>query len=207
MFEMSRTIRQLHFAVIDGDSAALEELAARVLLTLRRSLVRQFHAVPLDLINDGIEDAILEYAAKPFRFDESFGLSLEVYLRWAARRNVANSLKAEVRRRRREVEFATEMAARAVQTQTAAEKRADNRGVSSSFRRDVLALSESEYEQAALSTWLSGERRTAPLAALLGLADLPVAEQRRHVKRFKDRYCKRIIRRFSVASQSGADNQ
>lgn len=198
---MSRTIRQLHLAVIDGDSAALEELAARVLLTLRRSLVRQFHAVPIDLINDGIEDAIIEYAARPFRFDESFGLSLEVYLRWAARRNVANFLKAEVRRRRREVEYATELAARAVQLQTAPDKLAGSRGATSSFRQEVVALGESEYEQAALSTWLSGERRTAPLAALLGIADLPVAEQRRHVKRFKDRYSKRIIRRFSVASQ------
>jgi hypothetical protein len=49
-------------------------------------------------------------------------------------------------------------------------------------------------ERIALEMWLEGERNTAPLAVALGLAHLSPSNQRREVKRFKDRLRKRLER-------------
>jgi hypothetical protein len=66
----------------------------------------------------------------------------------------------------------------------------------------ILDVAIDDTEREALGRWLHGERRTGPLARALGAGVLPVPEQRRAVKRFKDRIMKRIARLPSVTGSA-----
>jgi RNA polymerase sigma-70 factor (ECF subfamily) len=113
---------------------------------------------------------------------------LERFIYRASWRNVADRIDSERRRRHRERRYAQEF----------------QRGVVFPCSEDVPSQAATltqiagtvidEGERSALQLWLRGERRTAPLGAALGLAALSAAEQRREVKRFKDRVVKRILR-------------
>jgi hypothetical protein len=69
-------LSQLHEGVIAGEPGALDELASRVLRDVPPRLRRRFPLASADIVTDAVEDAILEYAANPSRFDPSRGVDL-----------------------------------------------------------------------------------------------------------------------------------
>ena len=180
-------IRSLHERVSRGDNEALDELAGFLLRTLRRRLRRTYRA-PVDLISDACEDAILEYGRRPHRFDSSRGVLLDRFLQHAASRNLLNLLAGEQRRRYRETRYADGLSRAKI----------PNAGwqAKPGFFRRVLALVDEGPERTAFAQWLHGERSTERLAATLGIAHCPALEQRREVKRFKDRVINRVLRHF-----------
>jgi hypothetical protein len=60
-----------------------------------------YHHVSTDTVDDAYVDSILEFGRHPEWFDPCRGVPLEPYLHLAARRNLDNSLKSQVRRPRR----------------------------------------------------------------------------------------------------------
>ena len=179
-------IRSLHKRAVSGDTAALEELARHVLKPLTHRLHAAYRRAPADLIWDACVDAILEYGSHPDRFDATRGVPLDRFIQGAAARNLANLLEADARRRERETQFSRQR----LDLISWPTLGAGDEGTR--FRRRILALADGS-ERKALVAWLNGER-TPQVAAALGLSHLPEADQRREVKRFKDRFLRRVSR-------------
>ena len=76
------------------------------------------------------------------------------------------------------------------------DRREDNMEHQAALAPRMAAAREglSAGEAAALELLRQGERKTAPYAAVLGITDLPEAEQRQQVKRVKDKLKKRLER-------------
>src|SRR5688572_21502995 len=99
----------LHLRIIGGDAAAADTVASVMLASVSRRLRRGFPRVPHDFIVDAVTDAlVLEYLARPQRFDSGLGVPLDRYLEVAARRNLQNRLQAEARRYANEGQYALE---------------------------------------------------------------------------------------------------
>jgi len=187
-------LTSLHTRVIGGDLAALDAIAEDVLPRLRQALRRAFRRIADDTLQDAAEDAIMDYARCPQDFHPSSAESLDRCLYRAAWRNVANSLDSEVKRRRRESRYATETA-----REDATRRMSQfSDSIEGDLMRQILKLATNDGERTALACWLTGERRTEPLAQALGVGVLSIVEQRRTVKQFKDRILKRIRRRVRV---------
>jgi RNA polymerase sigma-70 factor (ECF subfamily) len=190
------SLPDLHARVVDGDRAALEAIAEDVLPRLRRELRRAFRRIADDALQDAAEDAVMDYARCPQDFDASSDESLNQCLYRAAWRNVADSLDADVNRRKREVRYAKETV-----PQDTPEMSECSGSIEADLTRRILGLAINDAEREALGCWLTGERGTERLAQALGVAVLPILEQRRTVKRFKDRILKRIARDTSVTDR------
>ena len=179
----------LHARLLSGDRTALDLLARELLGTLSQRLQRAFPRAPHDTVIDSVEDAILEYAAAPGRFDHLRGTPLAQFVYVAAWRNLANHLHAETRRRAREAAYASShMPPRASEPEPAP-------FLAERVRSYALSTAANEFEARAIEEWLAGRRTTSNLARALQLGNLPAAKQRREVKRFKDRILKRLTRR------------
>jgi DNA-directed RNA polymerase specialized sigma24 family protein len=188
--ESEVSFEDLHRRIVAGDQLALEQSIKRLLPILRRMLRRSFPRVPDEVIIDTSEDTVVEYALRPTRFDAARGVPLERFLFHAAWRNAADSLDAAAKRRAREAKCA-ELASALVGP--AAQPVPDLHG-NHEIKRHILEAAAGPKEQFALRLWLDGERRTGPIAAVLGLSHLDAHGQRQEVKRFKDRVKKRIRR-------------
>lgn len=193
-------LTDLHDGVVHKDRAAWEALAKRALPLLHRLLRSAFRRADDDVLWDAAEDAFMDYARSSERqnFDPSSVESLDRFLYRAAWRNVANSLRNDLRRRRREARYAEE-AARQKTPGTLTERSVR---IGAEMIRRILEGALDNTERGALGLWLHGERRTASLARALGVDALPVRQQRREVKRFKDRNRCRICRLLRVTQGS-----
>ena len=183
----------LHRALLAGSRTASEEIAATLISPLTAELCRAFERLDPGLISDGVTDAILEYVTAPQSFDATRGVPLDRFLRKNAWRNLANTVRSEVRRQRRE-QAAAGMApvvelhpAMGNDLQDELDKR------TAQHRRELAAL-PSEIDKQIQRLRHSGERGTPEFAKVLRIAHLPAFEQRREVKRAKDRIDK-ILRR------------
>ena len=168
-----------------------------------RFLVRRLSARPglrsvdTQIIEDGVSDAIYEYALKPTGFDPAGGRrTLERHLELAAGRNVANRLRADARRRRREQKFAAAHPEAAVELHAPAGNLItdEDAGRLARDRQRLLDLLPDPADRRLLELRLGGERRTTAFAAAMGIGHLPSAQQRDAVKRTKDRIDK-VLRR------------
>lgn len=166
------------------DAAALGELARVLLPVLKRRLHRVYRRASADMVSDACVDAILDFGAHPERFDSTRGLPLDRFLQMAATRNLGNLLEADARRRHREAAYATQDGALGSRSMS----------FDDDVRRRILSVVNEGTELKAFAEWLSGERRTASLAATLGLSHLSPREQRYEIKRFKDRVRRRVLR-------------
>lgn len=185
----------LQARLVGGDREAAEQFTAALLPYLIRRVRRRFPRAPGDLRADAVEDALLDHLRRPARFDCSRGVPLEGYLFHTARRNLANSLDGERRRKAREAKYATEMSS-VVSAEEAPEREATKSLLAST-------AAASSIEERAARLWLSGERSTSALAEALQIMGLPAAQQHSEVKRFKDRVVKRVLRRLLHKSQRG----
>ncbi len=183
-----RTLDHYHSRIHSQDPDAVNELATVLLLEFPSILGRRFPLTSDDVLVDAIEDAFLEYVRMPDRFDSS-KTSLRAFLCLAALRNVANSHRATLRRRRREsLWFAEHL--------RLASSRDGSRHVQMADLHQLLfdVAGSNAIERRAALLWLSGTKSTRTLASVLGLDQLSDAERRSEVKRFKDRITKRVGR-------------
>jgi RNA polymerase sigma-70 factor (ECF subfamily) len=203
-----QVLQRIHARLLAGDTTAFEELAEFYLGVLERRLRAKWPGVPADAYWDAITNTLFDYAEHPQRYDPQRA-PLHAYLFMSATRDLQNVLERDWRRRRR-----------APVSLDAVEDRGDGRNDPLSQRladeraspdhwldepdpvllAAVAAALPDARDRAVLELMSEGERRTAAFAELLGAADLPPDEQRKVVKRAKDRIQKRVQRAIARRS-------
>jgi DNA-directed RNA polymerase specialized sigma24 family protein len=190
-------IAVLHERVLIGHPAAVEALIERVLPVLTSLVQRSFPRAPEDLVVNAVEDALLEYSRAPLKFDRSRGVPLLAFLRMAAVRNVSNLVRAESRRLAWDRKLAEEAKPAGWAMPLDSDDGSDD-GLTDVVEA-ALASSMDPAERAVVALWLEGERRPGPLARALRIDHLPLDEQRRGLKRLKDRIRNRLRRALHKA--------
>jgi CheY-like chemotaxis protein len=181
-----------------GDDAAVDQILTALLPVLRQRLRAAFATAEDDWIHDAAVDALMEYRARPDRYDPARGVPLSGYLLLAARRNLINRLDKE---RRRTAHEETGAAAPLPEPRAPADR--DTQGSASGPPKIRMAdVAFTESERTVLRLLRAGERRTDVYAMALGLGAFSVAEQRVRVKQIKNRLMQRI-RRLVLTARLG----
>lgn len=171
---------ELHRWVILHDRAAIERVTELLLPVLQTRLRRAFPRVDPHIVAEAVEDAILAYEREPSNFHPDRS-PLIPYLVRVASHDLLDRIRTDNRRSVREAEYAAFLRS---QPRTSEAPHPDCSMIPVLAR---VAFRRGEPDRDAIRAWLEGERRTAVLAEALGLANLPVVDQRAEVKRFKDR--------------------
>ena len=192
-------ILTLHDLILKGDRVASARICEAVLGPLLQEVGRRFPHTDEQIIYDGIIDAILEYCENPASYSQSGKVPLDRYLSTASRRNVSNLLKGEQRRKRREKKagerrslvVAFDPAARSLEQEDL--QRVEER------RSAMMETLKEAKDKEILCLWLDGVRDSAAYAVILKIEHLSVPDQRKEVKRQKDRIL-RFLRRKGLLS-------
>ena len=189
---------QLHQRLRQGDPAAPSEVILAYLEPLNRRLRQRFPEVQDEtLIQDAITDTLFQYVQSPERFDPTKS-SLSSYLTMAARGDLLNALARERRRSARQVPLETvaeaALAGNTLEEDESPGSAEEDRMAASQFMHHVLQQVPDPQDRELLKLMLAGERKTIRYAGLLQIEQRSVAEQRRIVKRHKDRLKKRLQR-------------
>jgi RNA polymerase sigma-70 factor, ECF subfamily len=196
--------QRIHQRLLAGDPTASEEVAARHLDPVRRHVrARAFrHGITdNDLINDAAVDAVFEYIRHPEKFDPSKS-RLIGYLKRAAERDLINAVQKNRRHRRGEVLMGDVELSILAGNKSSDIERIRHEGESQVLSSmEVGPSSESilrhvtdQTDRALLEMMIRGERHTGSFAAVLGISNLPVSQQRRIVKQHKDRLKQQLKR-------------
>lgn len=188
--------QQMHTRLLARDPTASEELA-REYLPLVKQHVRiralQHGIQDQDLINDATVEAVFDYIRKPEKFNPQKS-GLLGYLKRAAERDLMNEVQKDRRRRRGEElheDVELSVLARNKTADVERIRRVEEMATISHIQKErELAQStkpRNERDNALLRLMAEGERSTDEFAAVLGIGELPIVEQRRIVKQHKDR--------------------
>ena len=198
-------LQRLHARLVDGDRTASREVVRLVDAYFPRLLSRlrgKWPRAPRELCEEAALEALFNYLNAPHAYDPSRG-RLERYLFWSAHRDLQNLLDREGRQRLRHTRSLDRVELDAAGGKwTLGEGIADPRAdpgrwldeVDPRLLAEIAAALPDEGDRRVLALIVAGERRTAPFAALLGLGGLAPDEQRRRVKRVKDRILARVRR-------------
>jgi hypothetical protein len=205
----------LHERLVSGDPSPLGDMAKMVLEPLTQQLRQKFPGSSFPQVDDHLlmekaADALLEYGAAPSQANATSGAGVLGFLTLRATSRVKNALRRERARQRTEGRYAHGLGPRVrgepnnpVELRLVhgeyAEEPPEAR-VPAPVAKDVTEVLEGqdrrenvlqgvgiELDRLILQMMLDGIRSTAAYAGVLGIAELPVEEQRRIVKRHKDR--------------------
>jgi DNA modification methylase len=192
----SSQVLSCHRRLCAGDRTASDDLAALLLTPLHERISRQFSRADEHLCSQAVADALLDYCAEPQRFDEARGVPLARFLLLASRRNMLNLLRGESRRKAREERAAQMQAESSVELDPVVGNLLQQEENAQLRQREeeLMRLLPDPKDRQILALRLQGERHTEAFAAVLGISHLSPEEQRRAVKRAKDRIDK-IMRR------------
>lgn len=190
----------LHRRLLEQDETASAELAQRFLASLIGWLTERNSRIHADLIEEAAGDAILALIRNPQSYQPQRG-GLEAYLRMSAQGDLRNILQREARHHDQRISWS------AVELFDQAGKylgRDDDPSLSLRLEEerteqmaqipDEVLVDLCETDRRVVELLLAGERKTAAYAEVMGIATLPLEDQRRCVKRTKDRLQKRIVR-------------
>jgi DNA-directed RNA polymerase specialized sigma24 family protein len=186
--------RAIHERLVNGDPTASEELARKYLPLIQRHVSGRAHAHGVyDVINDAAVDAVFGYIRSPEKFDPGKS-GLYGYLKRAAERDLINAVQKDRRRRRGEELHADVELSIVARNRSSEVDRirhdSENEALSRiQGQREMADLTgtANQQDQALLRLMAEGERVTGKFAIVLGVTDLPIADQRRIVKQHKDR--------------------
>lgn len=187
----------IHRRLVERDPVATSELVEAYIEPLVRRLSGLFPRLDdPHFVHDAVVDALLNYIQHPERFDPIRG-RLSAYLFMSARGDLLNKLKSESRRRTREVrledvEFHPSLRNISIEHDNGVEPPS---GLSmADIESSVRQVITNQTDKRLLELILDGERKTEYYAEVLGISHLDIDEQRRQVKRAKDRLTKRLQR-------------
>ncbi len=187
----------IHQRLIERDPVAPAELVEAYIKPLVRRINYLFPKLDdPDFVYDAVVDALLNYVQHPEKFDPKRG-KLFSYLFMSARGDLLNKVKSETRRRTHEVrlddvEFHPALRNITAETGNGLELPS---GVSmTDIKSSLSQVVTNQVDKRLLELLLDGERKTECYAEVLGISRLDISEQRRQVKRVKDRLTKRIQR-------------
>jgi RNA polymerase sigma-70 factor (ECF subfamily) len=186
--------RRIHERLLAEDPTAPAELADAVWPTLVDKLGKGSPRLRgSGLVEDAATDALFGYIKQPGKFDPK-KRGLLGFLVMAAEGDLRNALAKVKRRQLREV-----LLEDVEDPRLAGNKDLDGRALDSALdlekvRKSLDELFPDEADRQAVQLMLDGERSTEAYAQVWGLQTLSAEEQRREVKRNKDRVNKRLQR-------------
>jgi DNA-directed RNA polymerase specialized sigma24 family protein len=207
----------LHEGLTSGDRTLGETFARLVYRPLAAQLQREFRGTDEHATLQEVGTAILAYLREPERCVARSGADVFKFLCVIARRRLANYHRNERTRARLEGEYAQGTGTRLLGFVREGESREDGHEVVelstpagkvqqeedakqiAHRRQAVMSTLESDMDRQILSLRLDGVRSTKAYAEVLGIAELPIEQQRRIVKQHKDRIDK-IVRRSRAKS-------
>jgi DNA-directed RNA polymerase specialized sigma24 family protein len=189
----------LHLRLCDLDPAAPADVCRAYLGPLVGWIAVKYPHIDPSLHETAVHEALFTYVQKPLSFDPRRG-SLAAYLRMAAQGDLLNLLRAEQRHHRQRlpwpvVEESTEsgnLLGREEEPPLTLQRDEEAKAWQS-LLHSVEERCTPE-EKCVLDLMLAGEQSTVVFAEALGLSGLPMPDQKRHVKRVKDRIKKRLER-------------
>ncbi len=192
---------QKHQQILNEDSpTAFAQLSELALPHLVEFLQREFRQVEIHLHETAAIDSLLTYHDAPEKYDPE-KLTLFAYLRMAARHDLLNAIDRSNRQRRPLLDIDEPDIQSQLVTEASSESDLfyldqwlDN---GDSGKQTMLRQFEAELDTTDRQLFLlmlNGVRETEPYAEIMQLASQPLAEQRREVKRAKDRLTKKLTR-------------
>jgi hypothetical protein len=186
--------REIHERLLAEDVTAPAEVADILLEPLLQRLAQKYPQLPdSDLLYDAVTDALMSYIKKPAQFNPA-KRTLIGFLFMAAEGDLRNALAKIKRRRQKEIPL------KDVELKVAAGNSKLEEGNSSTeperekLRQALPMIFEDPKDLAMVELMMSGERTTEAFAEVMKLQHLPIDQQRREVKRHKDRLKKRLER-------------
>ena len=186
--------REIHERLLAGDVTAPAELAEALLEPLLQRLAKKYPRLPdPNILYDAVTDALMSYIRCPAQFDPA-RRGLIGFLVMAADGDLRNALAKEKRRRQKEISREdVELGAAAGNSEVRAGNSETEPG-REKLRQELPRIFTDPTDLAMVELIISGERTTAAFVEVLQLRHLPVEQQRREVKRHKDRLKKRLER-------------
>lgn len=191
---------QKHQQILNENSpTAFAQLSELALPHLVEFLQREFRQVEVHLHETAAIDSLLTYHAAPQKYDPE-KLTLFAYLRMSARHDLLNAVDHSNRQKRPlldidEPAIQSQLVADAdLESELYLEQWLDN---GDSGKQTMLRQFEAELDtidRQLFLLMLNGVRETEPYAEIMQLASQPLPEQRREVKRAKDRLTKKLTR-------------
>jgi RNA polymerase sigma-70 factor (ECF subfamily) len=189
---ISSHIHEMHCKLCEGNPKIAKEFQEALFRFLIDELFRRCPRVDEQIVSD----AIFDHCAKPQQYDADKGVPLDRYLAAAARRNVQDHLRSERRRKHREREVGrkkseADVALDPVATNSLQEEK-------ELLEEEIwacLEAVENQRDHMILLLRLAGFRETATFARLLQITHLSLEEQRKEVKRHKDRIQRFLTRK------------
>jgi DNA-directed RNA polymerase specialized sigma24 family protein len=188
---------QKHQQILNEDSpTAFAQLSELALPHLIEFLQREFRQVEVHLHETAAIDSLLTYHTTPEKYDPE-KLTLFAYLRMAARHDLLNAIDRSNRQKRPllDIDEPTIQSQLVIESDPFyLEQWLDN---GDSGKQTMLRQFEAELDTTDRQLFLlmlNGVRETEPYAEIMQLLTQPVAEQRREVKRAKDRLTKKLTR-------------
>lgn len=195
---MKATTEELSFhqrILARNDPIAFAELADTLYLSLVQSVCKRagVHADPA-LVEEAVGQALLDYHDRPGSYDPERA-SLLSYLVMAAHRDFLNAVAKEQRVKAHQISLFD----LALQGYDIVDEREE---VESHIQaEELLALIDEIFpdagERRIVTLILNKVQAPAPYARVLGIAHLPVEEQRKQVQLVKNRLTRRLRRRMS----------
>lgn len=194
--------RQLHTRLLQLDPVAPAEFAETFLDELvRRLRAKAGPGHEESLLQDAATDALIDFVQHPTKFNAQKSAVL-TYLTMAAYRDLLNKLTKEQRRQHREVplevvEETLDEGNNIVEPEIENESQVLD-GMTAEKKTEILRMVNETFpdprDRALLDLMINGERRTSAFCSALEIQDLSPKEQRKIVKRHKDRITKRLQR-------------
>jgi len=196
--EREEYARQLHARLLQLDPVAPAEFAEAFLDELvRRLRAKAGSGYEEALLHDAATDALIDYVQHPSKFNPRKS-ALLTYLTMAAYRDLLNMVTKERRRRRREVPLQVVEETLSERNNIIEPEDQVLNGMTAAKRTELLRMVAETFpdsrDRALLELMMNSERRTTVFSEVLGIQTLTPDEQRKIVKRHKDRITKRLQR-------------
>ena len=195
-------ILELHQRLVEADPLAPSELVETLMVELVKRLSGRVRKTLDDiLVQDAVTDALLAYVQEPTKYDPAKS-GLVSYLSMSAYGDYLNMVAREQRRVKRQVPIEIveqRLEAGNYWIEDVEETVLRNLGTLNDEERSQIQMKIIEQfpdprDRQLLRLLLDGERKTAAYSTVLGIQESDPAEQRRIVKRNKDRLTKRLER-------------
>jgi hypothetical protein len=192
----------IYARLCEEDPVAPADLAESYFEPLTLALIRNNANVDPHLCYQAAGDALLELIKNPRSYDRNRG-ALDVYLRMSSQGDLRNLLEKESRHRLRRADLeAVELSSQgrnvwqeeASNPEVIVERQMDAESAKARTTAITAKVSLSPEEAQVLTLMRQGERKTVEFARVLGISDWPADQQRREVKRAKDRINRRLER-------------
>jgi DNA-directed RNA polymerase specialized sigma24 family protein len=191
---MDKWQRQIHERLLAGDVTAPAELAEGLIEPLLQRLTKKYPQLhDSDLLYDAVTDALMSYIKRPAQFNPN-KRSLIGFLFMAAEGDLLNALAKEKRRRQKEISLDDVELGLAAGNSEIEEGISEKEPEREKLRQALPRLFRDPRDLVMVELMISGERTTEAFVKILEIRHLPMDQQRREVKRHKDRLKKRLER-------------